>query len=68
MSDAPKPITVELQSLKQLPPEQLVSILEQQQAVIVQSTCHDWAVAARNRTAQGESADQQPDLFKAAVY
>ena len=36
MSDAPKPITLELQSLKQLPPEQLVSIIEQQQAVIVQ--------------------------------
>ncbi len=36
MSDAPKPITVELQSLKQLSPEELVSIIEQQQAVIVQ--------------------------------
>ena len=36
MSDAPKPITVELQSLSQLPPEQLVSIIEQQQAVIAQ--------------------------------
>jgi len=33
MSDA-KPITVELPRLKQLPPEQLVNIIEQQQAVM----------------------------------
>lgn len=36
MSDPLLPITVELPRLKQLPPEQLVSIMEQQQAVIVQ--------------------------------
>jgi len=34
MSDAPKPITVELLALKQLPPEQLVNIIEQQQVVL----------------------------------
>lgn len=36
MSDAPKPINVELPRLNQLPPGQLVSIIEQQQAVITQ--------------------------------
>ena len=68
MSDAPKPITVELQSLKQLPTKQLVSIIEQQQAGKSATTSDDWAVAARDRTDLGESADQQSDLLKAAVY